>query len=286
MITHTVLNVEINNKTMPNCIGLQLSQPIHGHHFFRIEYSGKSIESDPISLASDSVKLVGTQVKLGFSNSKEEARVFWGVVTAVHAVGNNQAGYTQNIIFEGYSPTILLENGPSCHAYADMGLSEMVMVATKAAPANVLTVVNKPRHRDKLGYTVQYNESDFAFINRMARRFGEWLYFDGLDLVFGDKTQPTLELLYGYNLHHFDFSMNTSSVSRKFSAYGYKGNEILQGATKTSDSSLNGMVAQAMKASEKTWQPAQAAFLHQFDDLAGMSAVSEYTRRTAVVVRV
>ena len=39
-----------------------------------------------------------------------------------------------------------------------------------------------------------------------------------------------------------------------------------RGATKTSDSSLNGMVAQAMKASEKTWQPAQAAFLHQFDD--------------------
>ena len=266
MITHTVLNVEIDNKTMPHCIGLQLSQSIHGHHFFRIEYSGRSIESDPISLASDSVKLVGTSAKIGFSNSNGEAKVFWGIVTAVHAKGTNQAGYTQNIVFEGYSPTILLENGPSCQAYTNLNYPEIIQMVCGAAPANLLTVINKPRFREKLTYSVQYNESDFAFLNRMARRFGEWCYYDGLELVFGDKTQPTLELLYGYNLSHFDFSMKTGPVARKFTTHGYKVDEVLQGATKASDSNLNGMVAHAMQASEKTWQPTGASYLNQFDD--------------------
>src|SRR5690606_40277901 len=101
-------------------------------------------------------------------------------------------------------------------------LAEIVLMITAATPANILTIINKPRFRDKLTYSVQYNESDFAFINRMMRRNGEWLYYDGLDLVIGDKTQPTLELLYGYNLSHFDFSMKTGPVARKYTTHGYK----------------------------------------------------------------
>ncbi|WP_198404755.1 contractile injection system protein, VgrG/Pvc8 family [Porphyromonas gingivalis] len=35
-------------------------------------------------------------------------------------------------------------------------------------------------------YCVQYNESDFSFISRLAKRYGEFFYYNGLQLIFGN----------------------------------------------------------------------------------------------------
>src|SRR5690606_10412883 len=111
---------------------------------------------------------------------------------------------------------------------------------TRGAADNLLSVYLKPRHSASIPYTVQYNETAFAFVNRLARRYGEWCYYDGLELVIGSKKQEEIKLFYGYNLQRFDFILQTSPIHQKYAAYGYLSNELLKGATKNSDTSIDG----------------------------------------------
>jgi uncharacterized protein involved in type VI secretion and phage assembly len=44
---------------------------------------------------------------------------------------------------------------------------------------------------------VQYNETNYQFLQRLARRYGEWLYNDGTNMVFGQlKEQDSVRLNY------------------------------------------------------------------------------------------
>ena len=40
-------------------------------------------------------------------------------------------------------------------------------------------------HKKQLDYICQYEESDFDFVRRLALQYQEWMYYDGLKLVFG-----------------------------------------------------------------------------------------------------
>ena len=49
-----------------------------------------------------------------------------------------------------------------------------------------------PETKSKLEYECQYEETNFRFIQRLARQYQEWLYYDGQNLVFG-KPQALLD---------------------------------------------------------------------------------------------
>ena len=51
MITHTDLQVEIGGNLTRGCVLLQLSQPIHGHHYFQASFSGEGLyKNDSITI--------------------------------------------------------------------------------------------------------------------------------------------------------------------------------------------------------------------------------------------
>ena len=41
-----------------------------------------------------------------------------------------------------------------------------------------------PRNRTSPHYIVQYNETNFEFLRKLASRFGEWLFYDGTELSY------------------------------------------------------------------------------------------------------
>ena len=50
------------------------------------------------------------------------------------------------------------------------------------------------QQRTPIPYTVQYKESDYEFIQRLAKRHGEFFYYNGEQLLFGDFVQPIIKL--------------------------------------------------------------------------------------------
>ena len=80
------------------------------------------------------------------------------------------------------------------------------------------------RYMDTIPYCVQYNETNYQFLTRLARRYGEWMYNTGEKLVFGNLPQgETVKLAYpsqdipSYNvelkMQHVAFSHIASSYN-------------------------------------------------------------------------
>ena len=266
MITSTNLQVEIGDDLTQGCLSFELSQNIHGHHFFRAQFPGECLESNPIGLGDDSLKHIGQVFKTELSNTDNECSNFKGIITSVRATGSNQSGQGQIIIFEGFSPTILLESGPTSHAYSHMTLTDIIKKACQGPESNLLTLSVKPQHKSKLPYIVQYDENAFDFVNRMACRFGEWLYYDGSELVIGEKSNPKIDLIYGSDLQSFDYVMQSRSVIRQYTAHAYKSNQTQHINTKSVNPGVKGSGKQIYDAASKTWQAPHDAILYHFDE--------------------
>lgn len=98
-------------------------------------------------------------------------------------VGLHRSGGTHgNIKVTGYSSTFLLESDHTCASWCNKSLSDIVKELTDKA--GVQALVN-PETKSKLEYECQYEETNFRFIQRLARQYQEWLYYDGQNLVFG-----------------------------------------------------------------------------------------------------
>src|ERR1035437_355890 len=95
MITHTDLLVEIGDNLVQGCMSLELSQSIHGHHYFQARFSGEGLENDPLGLGSDSLNQIGQTFKTELSNNASESSNFKGIITSVRAIASGHSGQGQ-----------------------------------------------------------------------------------------------------------------------------------------------------------------------------------------------
>ena len=162
--------------------------------------------------------------KLSFSqDSFKSAEVeFKGVI--VSASGSRSGSeYTVNV--EARSWEALLEDNPNCKSFEDKTLNEIVNDVVGDYSSHLNTEIDS-RFTDVIPYCVQYNETNYQFLQRLARRYGEWLYNDGTTLVFGNlKTGESVQLDYpskdipSYNVDLKMQHVAFNHVSSSYNAY-------------------------------------------------------------------
>jgi type VI secretion system secreted protein VgrG len=146
--------------------------------------------------------------------------LFKGIVTSV-SLSRVRAGGSDFII-RGYSPTIHLDDGINVRSFGEKTLQQILDVVIKPCQSKLGELETKAKY-GKIKYCVQYRESNFAFINRLAARYGEWFYYDGLKLVFGKPSPSSLvELNFLRDINRFDISVKSVPVNFKFNTYDYK----------------------------------------------------------------
>lgn len=85
------------------------------------------------------------------------------------------------------SPPLLLENGKDCQTYIEKDLTENIKNTTEEYPNFAkVHIEGGLNNSSRIPYCIQYNESDFSFISRLAKRYGEFFYYNGLQLIFGN----------------------------------------------------------------------------------------------------
>jgi type VI secretion system secreted protein VgrG len=175
MLEQKKVTLEIAGIPMPSFVQLMLKQSINEHHYFEITLDIQAIEAYGVEIPETSKDWVGKKVIMDFGGT-----VFVGVATMV---GLHRSGGTHgNIKVTGYSSTFLLESDHTCASWCNKSLSDIVKELTDKA--GVQALVN-PETKSKLEYECQYEETNFRFIQRLARQYQEWLYYDGQNLVFG-----------------------------------------------------------------------------------------------------
>ncbi|MCG8699156.1 MAG: type VI secretion system tip protein VgrG [Bacteroidales bacterium] len=266
MISPARATIQIEGDIYSELVFIELSQQIHQHHSFRIGVGSEHVGEESSTFLEKASDFTGKDLSLEIINERDEKLVFRGIITRVRSSANLQSELGHQVVIEGYSPTILLENGAHCSAFVDSDLSTIVNKVIKDIPSNSINPVIEPVNNATTPYTVQYNESNFNFINRLACRNGEWFYFDGNSLVLGTKDQPVTELYYGTDLISFDMGMSISPLVQNFMAYSYKEESAETMAVGDFTSSMSGYTATAMDRSGTTYTGTPSAMIGQFDE--------------------
>ena len=109
---------------------------------------------------------------------------------------------------------------PNCYMFNDYKLADIVSEVVK--DDNGLELEGTPAYQDTIHYTVQYNEGDHQFLQRLAVRYGEWMFSTGKKIHFGKlEDQEEIQLKCpSQDMSEYNVRLQTCHVN-----YGY-GNPV------------------------------------------------------------
>jgi type VI secretion system secreted protein VgrG len=194
-----------------------IRQKVADHDEFEIICPTETLEGFGAYPLTKSRNFLGEKITIKLKQFGEEAFSFNGIVTSVKT--KKFDGYDGHVIISGYSPTILLENGLECQSFEKSTLKEIISAATQGYPQDAVEFILKPNFTDTIAYTVQYKESDYQFIKRLAARYGEWLYYNGKEIVFGNHNEEIIDLEEESEM--FEYEMKMQVEPQKFTYVSY-----------------------------------------------------------------
>ena len=170
-----------------------------------------------LSLDTDNIE----NLSLSTNNEKTAEISFKGIIMSA---SGSRIGSQYIVNVEARSMEALLDDSPNCKSFEEKTLNDIVNDVLETEDGNSIEATVDARFTDPIAYCVQYNETDYQFLQRLARRYGEWLYNDGEQMVFGNLvSQEAVRLNYpskdipSYNVEmkmkHVAFSHITSSYN-------------------------------------------------------------------------
>lgn len=218
MALQTVTTIKIGETIINNFSNLQIVQKIHDHHTFSIEVRQDLLVSEfesamPVSqryfgekISIDIKPLPGLDDLMIINNPKDYILQFSGIVTNIKLTKSRVNEIEETILIQGFSRSIILDNGAQTNSFTQMTIAD---IASKIKTGYDIDLDIQPFFKEKLAYTVQYNESDFEFLNRLSKRHGQWFFDNGYKMVLGYGGSSVVpKLAYGINMHNFYYDMN------------------------------------------------------------------------------
>ena len=228
-----------------------LEQKSNAHDTFSIIVPDDALDTYEGFVMENSKKLLGKKISLSYWQYGSENQVFSGIVTGLK--NRKESGYGK-LVITGHSPSILLENGRADRSFEQLSLSQIVKEIGVNYPqeGKIHAEEQELNVRRVLPYTVQSQESDFGFIQRLATRYGEYFYYNGKELIFGNKAEPVLELSEGRELIEVEFELGLRAQGFSGLAYDVeKGESIQHNAqevqTEWKENALQAVAVQASK---------------------------------------
>ena len=248
-----VAKVTINGEEQ-KFVYLKLHQKFNGHHLFTIIVNylspGNTFQQTPEKF----INYVGEKASIVFSHKKTgESNEFDGIITSVEMIGSE--GEHGGIAIHGMSPTILLDNNRTLNSWTDKNLEAIIKDAAKDY-GNV-PLVCKLKFTEDIPYMSQYNESVFDFMNRMSKQYGEWFYYDGANVFFGNPDKnDTEKLVYDIDLEEVRLIANLIPGKLKKYDYVAKENKPYSASAPDSVEGMDDFLTQAQKRSDQCYTPA------------------------------
>ncbi len=244
-------SIHINGKALSFYNSLSIEQDIHWHHTFELNVPIQSLlkalgKEDAIYKPLEK-QFQACQECLGQSISTEfwlsnvassQGNTFVGLVTSLSI--SRSYGGQMDILVNGYSPSIAMSKGFDCVSFHDMSLSDIFGQVHSDYDQASFKLQCNPKHSNTFEYIVQYKESDYHFLCRLADRYGEWFYYDGEQLCLGPPdTSNCIELGLGDLMSNFKLSMNVEPLNFKTQRYDYKQTELYEDSSE--GKSVNGL---------------------------------------------
>ena len=203
---------------------LSVTQSYGEHHTFSIEVPYNILKRE---LFSDKTKeifdLSGSAVLITFFNRSGAGNEydFKGIITNAEAVSTE--GIDGYLLIEGKSPTVLLDTEKHYAVYSGASLQSIFKQIEERhlnfidySPEIVVEIDNKI----PLDIVIQYNETDWEFMQRLCYEFGVNMYFTGSQLFIGEVEEwEESRLKSGWNVSELRFGTRLIPNQYKFLGY-------------------------------------------------------------------
>ena len=271
MAQHVQITVKIGGSKISPISYCSINQRIDWHHSFEISIPTESFTKKFGTILNQSKDFIGQKVELAFKVVKPEKtdiqNEFYGIITEVGLSRRSKGN--KEILVRGYSPTVLLDGRPTCQSYCEKTLGDIVSDLHQKIPQNDLKVNIDPIFTGEIPFIVQYKESNFHFLNRIADKYGEWCFYDGKELNFGrfDKSNK-IDLPVEKSLSEFEFSLRIQNLNFNAIFYDYLENTAYKKETKDYQvNDLDSYGDHALSQSEKVFKQTHAYYSHEnFED--------------------
>lgn len=224
-------------KLLPYKVSVE--QHSNWHHRFEITVATEKAKvtggaaTAPVSLTiENAIAYAGEEAEITIERPNGTFN-FKGFVTDVH-LDQTYAG-DSFIIFKGWSPTYLLEGHKSVASFEKKSLKDIFTAVTSDFPGNVSKEV-KPAYKKPIPFVVRYKETQYQFLSRLAMQYGEWFYYDGQKLVFGElpSKNPEVNLTFGSDsMLSFNYGINLRPSAFKQQFYKYQDNAVVEHSAKS-----------------------------------------------------
>ncbi|MBC9798190.1 type VI secretion system Vgr family protein [Sinomicrobium weinanense] len=218
MPIQTDIRIRIDGEPVVKFSSIGISQSVLGHHTFFIKQPlPKAFVPEAIDRAQEYVgQSVSMEIRPKNIRGNDNPLVFQGMVTEVYV--NRKGGAAGEVVISGTSPTVLLDGVPDTRSYIGEDLSAVVWNTMGSYKERLK--LNMEIDKDiALDYTVQYKESNFAFLCRLARKKGKWFYYNGTEVVFGKPQPRYFSLVYGQNVSQFSRQMGIKPLGFQYMGY-------------------------------------------------------------------
>ncbi|MBZ4041169.1 type VI secretion system Vgr family protein [Flavobacterium hibisci] len=223
---------------------LELSQKMADHHHFSFvwQYTGKAI-INPADQAKALRTYLGDEVIFTFKSLTGIRLMSKGIITELSSIDLH--GSAEGLHVKGISHTIVLDDMKKSRTYQQRSMNDIVLDILAEGPGEFYERdAIKSTYLQEFKYMAQYNETNFDFLKRLARRYGQWFYFDGMRMQFGQTKTSKIKLINGSSLHGFKIQTNMASHKISLGGYDYNGaSNIRNSAARTSSGSKDSFSA-------------------------------------------
>ncbi len=244
MALQTTTDLFIGGTPLATYKSILLHQQIGAHHVLQIVCRMDALEDLSAALGEQSKKFLGETITLeiqtfeGFGSYK--TLQFKGVVTQIKTIKGHEASNGDEIVIIAQSPSFLADDGCHYRSHNEMSLSGIIGKTFQGYNTSQLSVDIRPQDDITLDYSVQHHESSFAYAARLAAQYGEWLYYDGVKLIFGRPDSEEVVLTYGIDLKEYQLSLMPQSQKYNVFSNDYLTDQVQEKSTAEVAVGLNG----------------------------------------------
>ena len=257
---HATVSIDGENR---NYTRISLVQRFGQHHYFDIEVLCSPLVKENVwhhereEMIALQGKTVVIRMKHEFSGDES---IFKGIITSIGMDGDK--GVSGTLHYRGYSTTILLESGRTMDSFTDATLGEIVSEVVEKY-GNGISIVNNPAFKSRIPYVQMQEESAYEFLRRLAWQYGEWFYYNGQVLYFGNPYKEKDEnLVYDIDMDSMHFSSCVAPFH--FSRHDYLSDSHMDmfGDDSEAVRGINTYLANAMKTSEGMYRSQTTMYSH------------------------
>ncbi|MEA3297715.1 MAG: type VI secretion system Vgr family protein, partial [candidate division Zixibacteria bacterium] len=285
--TAAICRITVGDKQIKNDISsLQLEQHLDDHHILRVRVrqlgiaTSKSGFDDPSSYTA----LLGEPISVtiepqgGIVDSSRQME-FIGVVTEVSL--DNSIDGLNTILLTAHSPTVAADGARHRAFYQEQTAGDIIESVIREYS---VTAGNIESTSGSFAFSVQYDETDYEYIMRLASGSGKFAYYDGKEFILAAASGGDNEAL-NWRESLGAFAMGLGTVAEKFTsqAFDYSKKEVYDGKTEGAlRTSLSDLAKVSFGASETMYPKASFLSANKSGSQASLDQTIDTARERAV----